>query len=224
MDNPIPIFTTPATSPLIQAICTGSLADTLRVRLLSIPQQRHAPATSNEPIGNLMPWPSPHERTMPPAIINAMPRKMRRSKFSLNTNHASNAVNTPSRFSSKALLDAGVRFRPSIRKTGPAMPPAIAAPASHGMSFPLSPASFVSIEASLRQSIHIDNPMPEPRYSNPASMTGVISPSNSLAKGVLAPNKTAADIAKVIPLFISSYSAHKCQGMRKALPIQSLPT
>lgn len=35
--------------PLIEAICTASLADTLRVRLLSIAQHRHAPITARAP-------------------------------------------------------------------------------------------------------------------------------------------------------------------------------
>ncbi len=35
-------FVVPATSPLIIATCTGSAAESLRVRLLSMPQQRHA--------------------------------------------------------------------------------------------------------------------------------------------------------------------------------------
>jgi hypothetical protein len=42
-------FTGPATRPLSIAICTGSAAESLRVRLLSMPQDRHAPAMRRAP-------------------------------------------------------------------------------------------------------------------------------------------------------------------------------
>src|SRR5438105_11874428 len=47
--NAIVALTLPAASPLSIAICTGSPADTFCVRLLSIAQQRHAPATATGP-------------------------------------------------------------------------------------------------------------------------------------------------------------------------------
>ena len=49
-----------------------------------------------------------HDNSTPPPVMNAIPRAMRRSKFSLNTNHASSAVRTPSRFSSREAEAAGV--------------------------------------------------------------------------------------------------------------------
>ena len=50
--------------------------------------------------------------------------KIRQSKFSLKTNQASSALNTPSRFKSSDAEEAGVTFRPNISKTGAITPPA----------------------------------------------------------------------------------------------------
>src|SRR5664279_2367314 len=120
--SPKAVVTLPATNPLSIAICTGSPADTLRVRLLSTAQARHEPAmaialhgtpTSGRPI---------QVRQMPPAAISPMPSAMHASKFSRKTNHASNAVSTPSKFNSKEAVEAGVFARPHISKTGPTTP------------------------------------------------------------------------------------------------------
>ena len=43
-------FTQPATRPLIMAICTGSAEDSLRVRLLSMPQNRQAASMKMPPV------------------------------------------------------------------------------------------------------------------------------------------------------------------------------
>jgi hypothetical protein len=75
-----------------------------------------------------------HDRHTPPAVISAMPHAIRASKFSLKTNHASNAVNTPSRFRRSEALDAGVCTKPHISNKGPIIPPAKIAPASQGAS------------------------------------------------------------------------------------------
>lgn len=43
-------FTQPATRPLIMGICTGSAEDSLRVRLLSMPQHRQAASMKIPPV------------------------------------------------------------------------------------------------------------------------------------------------------------------------------
>ena len=68
----------------------------------------------------------------------SMPRKMRRSKFSLKTNQASIEVNTPSMLSSSEAAEAEMLLSPTISSKGPATPPAAIAPASHGGSWPVS--------------------------------------------------------------------------------------
>ena len=134
----IAMFTGPANKPFRHAITIASFADTLRVRLLSIAQHRHAPTISSAPTGT----PAAagfHDSSTPPATIATMPRNTCRSTFSRNTTHAITAVSTPSRFSSSALVAAGVLASPSISSAGPATPPAAIAPASHGIS------DFVSV-------------------------------------------------------------------------------
>src|SRR3546814_5845736 len=54
--------------------------------------------------------------TSAPATIATMPSAIRRSKFSLKTNQANSAVNTPSAFSSKEAPDAGIPVSPSMSK------------------------------------------------------------------------------------------------------------
>src|SRR6185369_14703722 len=130
--NPTPALTPPATSPLSIAICTGSTPETFRVRLLSIAQARHAPTIAIAPHGAPAAGRPVHDSSTPPAVINAIPAAIRLSKFSLNTNQASTAVSTPSRFSSSDALDAEVFTSPAISNPGPATPPAAIAPASHG--------------------------------------------------------------------------------------------
>src|SRR3982750_3217393 len=73
-------FTLPATRPLMRAICTGSAADSLRVKLLSMPQARHAPAIAKAPQPKLNSPPSPDQdsKTAPAKIANA-PNSKRRS-------------------------------------------------------------------------------------------------------------------------------------------------
>jgi len=127
-------LTVPAVSPLRHAIWTGSLAETLRVKLLSIAQHRQAATIASGPHGIPNSGRSLQESSAPAATMNTMPTKIRRSKFSLNTNHASIAVNTPSRLRRSEADDAGVLTSPTIRRTGPAMPPDKIAPASQGMS------------------------------------------------------------------------------------------
>src|SRR3546814_15319958 len=74
-------FTTPATSPLTEAIQVASVRETLRVKLLSMPHAKQAPSTANA--GQI-----PAKRASPgqlstsaPATIATMPSAIRRSKF-----------------------------------------------------------------------------------------------------------------------------------------------
>ncbi len=72
-------FTVPATKPFVMAIRTGSADESLRVRLLSIPHARHAPAKRSAPEFRRTPCPS-HDRTTAPATIASAPRRSRRSR------------------------------------------------------------------------------------------------------------------------------------------------
>ncbi|MNT74886.1 hypothetical protein D3C72_2137400 [compost metagenome] len=72
-------FVLPATKLLIVVIRTASLAETLRVKLLSIAQQRHAPMTNKDP-GVKAKFPSgDQDKMIPPTTIATMPTTMRRS-------------------------------------------------------------------------------------------------------------------------------------------------
>src|SRR6185437_948149 len=100
-------------------------------------------------------------------------------------------VARPSTFNSRAALDAGVTVSPSIRSTGPTMPPVTMTAISQGRSARRSGASGGSRPRKRRPKWTSPRPAPEPRYSKPASSQGSTSPTSSLAKGVLAPNRAA---------------------------------
>ena len=127
-------FTVPAISPFIPATCIGSAKETLRVRLLSIAQKKHAPQMHSAPHGTASSRCGSQESKTPPPRMAIIPVKIRRSKFSLKTNHASNAVSTPSRFRSNDAEEAEVTVRPNISRTGATMPPDRTAEPSHGRS------------------------------------------------------------------------------------------
>src|ERR1700716_84783 len=127
-------LTAPAATPFSPAINIGSLPDTLRVRLLSIAQQRQAALTSSAP-RDIPPNPSdPLESTTLPATIAAIPHAIRQSKFSRKINHASPAVKADSRFRSKDAVDAAMVTKPDIKRMGPKMPPKRIAALSHAHS------------------------------------------------------------------------------------------
>ncbi|EXI70474.1 MAG: hypothetical protein AW07_04078 [Candidatus Accumulibacter sp. SK-11] len=128
-------LTTPAIKPLLLAMNRASDADTLRVRLLSIAQHPQANAIASGP-SQLSPSDSPsgQDKITPPATMATIPKTMRRSALSLNTNQAISAVNTASRFSSSDAVDPLVRVSPNMRATGPNMPPKKIAPNSQGHS------------------------------------------------------------------------------------------
>ena len=85
-----------------------------RVRLLSIPQARQAPAMPSAAQGTPVAVSPVQDSSTPPTVISAIPKAILRSKFYLNTNHASSAVRTPSRFRSREAEAAGVEARPSM--------------------------------------------------------------------------------------------------------------
>ena len=200
--NAIDRLTTPATKPLIAAIWTGSPAETFRVRLLSIAQARQAPPMAKAPHGKPIWGLSSRESRIPPMVMTAIPKAIRLSKFSLNTNQARSAVNTPSIFNSNEEVDAGVLASPVISNTGPITPPKRIAPESQGRSVRFNWASEVFRCRPRVMLHHTSRPQPEPKYNRPASRTGSIPLTNSLAKGVLAPNRTAAASAQVTPFSV----------------------
>src|ERR1051326_3269565 len=115
-------LTAPAASPLIIAICTGSAALKRRVKLLSNPQARHAPAIARAP----QPKPSGppcQDSTTAPARIAVAPVSKRRSTCSPNRTQASAIVARLSRFNRRLALEAAVAARPSISRSGPMTPP-----------------------------------------------------------------------------------------------------
>ena len=155
-------FTVPATNPFIMAIKSGSEEESLRVRLLSIPHARHAPATRTAPEFSRTPCPS-HDRTTAPARIARAPRRSRRSTFSRNTSHAMLMVARPSRFKRSAADIAFVRTSPSMRSSGPIMPPKRTTAANHGTSVERSGASGAGKSTAARPRRMIASPMPAPR-------------------------------------------------------------
>ena len=122
----------------------------------------------------------------------AIPNTIRLSAFSLKTTQAMAAVKTASRFNSRDALDPLVVIRPNIKATGPATPPKKMAPNNQGHSARVNPDACQPRSRTRRMSV---SPNPLPRYSNPASSTGGMFPTSSLAKGVLAPNRAAANRA-----------------------------
>ncbi len=64
-----------------------------------------------------------HERATAPKTISAMPKAIRRSKFSRKTNQAISVVKTRSAFSRRDAAEAGMRVSPHMSSTGPTMPP-----------------------------------------------------------------------------------------------------
>jgi hypothetical protein len=151
-------LTDPAASPVTMATQFASASDTLRVRLLSMPQARQAPSTASA--GSKLPNRASADQlsTRAPATIASMPSAMRRSKFSLKANQASSAVKTPSALSSSEAPEAGMPESPNISSTGPPIPPVSTAPISQGHSRAASRDDCAPLSA--RNSA---SPRPEPR-------------------------------------------------------------
>ena len=124
------------------AICSGSAALSLRVRLLSIPQETQARTISRLPqLSSPAPAAPGHESTTAPARIAIAPKKIRVSTFSRKTSQAIAIVARPSVLSRRAPVEAGVRVRPHMSRAGPRMPPNSTIAASQGRSRARSGAS-----------------------------------------------------------------------------------
>jgi hypothetical protein len=103
------------------------------------------------------------------------------STFSFKTIQTMAIVARPSRSSSNAADESGVRTKPTISKSGPTTPPARTTKPSQGRSARRRGASGAGTPRIPR----LRCMKPEPRYSNPASShASTPSPSNSFAKGV----------------------------------------
>ena len=112
---------------------------------MSSPQARQAPTMASGPTRlDKVGWPD-QDRTAAPATRHAMPSAMRRSKFSRKMNQAISAVATPSSVSNSEAAAASVRVSPTMRRTGPTMPPATIAPESQGRSALPSAVSLAAI-------------------------------------------------------------------------------
>ncbi len=155
-----PVFTAPAVRPFHMAICDGSLPEILRVRLLSIPQQRQAAVMRSAPSESANPPSCGSESKMLPTRMNAKPTPTRLSTFSRNTIHAIAAVATASRLSKRDAALAEVVMSPSSSSAGPTTPPARMAPASQGRS---GRERGVSVPWPERMVRTMARPMPEPR-------------------------------------------------------------
>ncbi len=191
-------FVLPAANPFIIAMRTGSAADSLRVRLLSMPQARQAIAINIPPISSRTSCPC-HDRATAPASMAAAPSRSRRSTFSRNTSHAMPMVASASRLSSNEPEEAVVWLRPSISSSGPAIPPNNTTAASQGISALCNGASAAGTLREARPKCTAARPTPAPRYSNPASNCGSTEWSRTLDKGAEAPNRTAEARANGTP-------------------------
>ena len=124
----------PAPNPLIVTVASGSLADTLRVRLLSNPQSTHAPSTPTAPHEIPHAPPEFQVRMTLANIINVTAHHTRRPMASLNAQAAMIAVATPSKLSNNEAVAAGVARRLNMSTMGAATPPANKAPMTHRRS------------------------------------------------------------------------------------------
>lgn len=212
--NAIARLVDPASKPLSMAICTGSAEESFRVRLLSMPQHKHAAAMKRAPISRLSAWPF-HERRTAPATMAAAPSSRRLSTFSRNTTHAIAIVARLSKLSNSEPDAADVRDSPNMRKIGPSIPPKTMTAASHGISGPRSGASILDNPSSGRPQCIAAKPNPAPRYRIPASSHGSTEPISNFESGADAPNKAAAPRASGTP-------GHRWEwfsDMRKCIPL-----
>jgi len=187
--------TSPAPRPFTVTITSGSLADILRVKLLSIPHMMQAANTPSALKEN------PHllvksvESRMLASVIKPIAHHAWRPIASLKTIAAINVVATPSKFKRRDAVAAGAWRRLIMSIIGAITPPARIAPTSHGQSDRARRASFCSSCTVFSINFTHSKPNPEPRYSNAANNTGEISPNNNLESGALAPKRKAANNA-----------------------------
>lgn len=115
---------------------------------------------------------------------------------SLKAKYAIIVVVTPSKLRSNDAVDPVVFCKLNIKTIGAMTPPDNIAPINQKLSSLLNRASLPDDgKYMLCITLYNDRPKPLPRYNNEASKTGGISPTNNLARGALAPNKAAANIA-----------------------------
>ena len=128
----------PAMRPFSSTICNGSASEIFRVKLLSIAQATQAQIIASGPTTFCRVGSPDQARITAPATIQTIPSAIRRSKFSWNINQAIRAVAAPSNVKSNDAVAASVWSSPNISRRGPAIPPAVIAPASHGISLRLN--------------------------------------------------------------------------------------
>ena len=141
-NNPRMSEKVPATSPFQATMVSGSLAEMLRVKLLSTPHRKQARRIPNAPSEKLNPPWKLVERKMLANVIAKMAVSAPRLIDSWKKNKAMSVVPTPSKLSNKEAVEAAVFFKLIIRIMGARMPPEMIAPASHPASGRWMPASF----------------------------------------------------------------------------------
>src|SRR5215207_1378417 len=108
----------PATSPFQETMVNGSLAEILRVKLLSTPQRTQASKTPNAPREKPNPPAKLVERKILAMVMTKIAASARRLIDSRKKNNAIRVVATPSKLSSNETVDAGVFCRLIIRTIG----------------------------------------------------------------------------------------------------------
>ena len=111
--NPSTSEKEPAAIPLIATIANGSFADTLRVRLLSSPQEKQAPITARAPIEKPHSLVKFRDSVIPASVIKAIAHQTRLPIASLKTQLAIKTVATLSKFNRRDVVAAGVVLRRS---------------------------------------------------------------------------------------------------------------
>ena len=162
--NPAPMEITPAPNPFMVTITSGSFAEMFRVKLLSIPQNRHAIKTPRAPNDNPNTSLKSVERMTPAKVMQRIAHQARRLIDSLNRSAAIKVVAAHSKLRSSEAVAAGVYRRLNKSMMGAATPPVRVAAASHGIS---EGASFASASrellAALRMLLNSSKPTPLPR-------------------------------------------------------------
>ncbi len=201
----------------------GSRSDSLCVRLLSIAQQAHAPASASAPRHCPAPGPDPPARVPAPRKIRMEPSRAWRSRCSRKTTTARSAVRGPSRLSSRDPVMPETRSSPRSIRTGPRIPPVATTARSVGRSETRRRASRPA-SAPRNGRPRIVRAMPAPVYSSPARRIGPAPGRRALASGALAPNRSAAESPKNAPRRASvGGTSYPAWGIRLiACPIPSV--
>src|SRR5215213_2157965 len=132
----------PETSPFHATMVSGSLAEILRVKLLSTPHRTQANKIPNAPSDIPQSLPKLVERKILAIVMAEIAASARRLIDSRKKNNAMRVVPTPSKLSNNEAEEADVFFKLIIKRIGARMPPEMIAPANHSTSGRLIPASF----------------------------------------------------------------------------------